>query len=98
MAAVESALRSSPEIWIPQRRARAGLARIAQHHVVAKIVIPRSRQLFVDRDRGCFLASIMNTDEAPAIAVRDRGENRLSLLVRRRCGRSPVNQILRVVH
>src|SRR6266480_1002002 len=98
MSIVKRALGSALDVWIAERRSGTGLARIAQHHVVAEAVIPCFRELLIDADRLGILSRVMNASEPPAVGLSDGPENRTSLVGSRCGGNRAPDQALRVVH
>src|SRR4051812_13930415 len=97
MTVIERALWSALDVRIALRSRRAGLTRIAEHHVVAEIVIPRFRQLLEDADGLDVFACVVHARQAPTIRFGDGAEDRLALVGTRSSRDCASNQALRVV-
>src|SRR5207237_546305 len=94
---VERILWPALDVRIPLRGSRARLTRIAQHHVVAKTVVPRLRELLENADRLGILSWIVDASQSPAIGVRDGTEDRSPLVGAGRCRDRARDETLRIV-
>src|SRR3981081_4079446 len=97
MSVIESALWSAPQIRIPEHDSGGRLPGIAQHHIVAKIVLSCLRQLLIDSHRLRIRSRIMNSGESPAIAFADRRKNCVSRLLASGGGDRAIDQSYGVV-